>query len=44
VLEGGVIRDVGTHDQLVRRNELYRRLCEMQLVTVPEAGLPKRRR
>jgi len=43
VLEGGVIMDVGTHDQLVRRNELYRRLCDMQLVTVPEAG-PRRRR
>jgi ATP-binding cassette subfamily B protein len=42
VLEGGVVRDVGTHDELVRRNELYRRLCEMQLVTVPEAGRPKR--
>ena len=37
VLEGGVIRDVGTHDQLVRRNELYRRLCEAQLVAVGQA-------
>jgi ATP-binding cassette subfamily B protein len=37
VLEDGVIRDVGTHDQLVRRNELYRRLCEAQLVAVGQA-------
>jgi len=34
VLEGGAVRDVGTHDELVRRNELYRRLCEAQLVAV----------
>jgi ATP-binding cassette subfamily B protein len=37
VLEGGAIRDVGTHDELVRRNELYRRLCEAQLVAVGQA-------
>jgi ATP-binding cassette subfamily B protein len=37
VLEGGIVRDVGTHDELVRRNELYRRLCEAQLVAVGQA-------
>jgi ABC-type multidrug transport system fused ATPase/permease subunit len=25
---------VGSHDELIERNELYRRLCEMQLVSV----------
>ncbi len=34
VLSKGEIQDEGTHTQLVRRNELYRRLCEMQLVKV----------
>jgi ABC-type multidrug transport system fused ATPase/permease subunit len=34
VLEGGRIVDVGTHDELVLRNDLYRRLCEAQLVSV----------
>jgi ABC-type multidrug transport system fused ATPase/permease subunit len=34
VLDGGRIVDVGTHDELVVRNDLYRRLCEAQLVSV----------
>ena len=34
ILNEGRIEDIGSHDELVRRNELYRRLCEMQLVTV----------
>jgi ABC-type multidrug transport system fused ATPase/permease subunit len=34
VLNEGRIEDTGTHDELVERNELYRRLCEMQLVSV----------
>ena len=37
VLDGGRIVDVGTHDELVRRNDLYRRLCEAQLVAVGQA-------
>jgi ATP-binding cassette subfamily B multidrug efflux pump len=36
VLDHGEIQDSGTHDQLIKKNELYRRLCEMQLVDVPE--------
>jgi ABC-type multidrug transport system fused ATPase/permease subunit len=34
VLNEGRIEDVGSHNELVSRNELYRRLCEMQLVSV----------
>jgi ABC-type multidrug transport system fused ATPase/permease subunit len=34
VLEDGVIEDEGTHDQLIQRSSLYRKLCEMQLVDV----------
>ncbi len=34
VLHGGEIQAEGTHNQLVKKNELYRRLCEMQLVKV----------
>jgi ABC-type multidrug transport system fused ATPase/permease subunit len=34
VLFNGEIQAEGTHAQLVMRNELYRRLCEMQLVKV----------
>jgi len=33
-LHGGEIQAEGTHSQLIKRNELYRRLCEMQLVKV----------
>ncbi len=36
VLDGGRIRDIGSHEELVKRNELYRELCSMQLVSVPE--------
>jgi len=32
VLFNGEIQAQGTHAQLVRGNDLYRRLCEMQLV------------
>ncbi len=34
VLNEGRVEDVGSHDELVEKNELYRRLCEMQLVSV----------
>ena len=34
VLNEGRIEDVGSHDELLGRNELYRRLCNMQLVSV----------
>lgn len=34
VLNEGRIEDVGSHNELVDRNELYRRLCEMQLVSI----------
>jgi len=34
VLFNGEIQAEGTHAQLIRRNELYRRLCEMQLVKI----------
>ena len=37
VLEGGVLRDVGKHDELVRMNVLFRRLCEAELVAVGQA-------
>ena len=34
VLVDGEINDEGSHDELIQTNELYRRLCQMQLVTV----------
>ena len=34
VLHDGEIQAEGTHSQLIRKNPLYRRLCEMQLVSV----------
>ncbi len=34
LLNEGRIEDVGSHDELIERNELYRRLCEMQLVAI----------
>ena len=34
ILNEGRIEDVGSHDELIERNELYRRLCEMQLVAI----------
>jgi len=36
ILNEGRIDDVGSHDELIERNELYRKLCEMQLVSVEE--------
>jgi ABC-type multidrug transport system fused ATPase/permease subunit len=33
ILNEGQIRDTGTHNELVERNTLYSRLCEMQLVS-----------
>ncbi|PXX92803.1 ABC transporter ATP-binding protein [Marinobacter vulgaris] len=30
VLEAGILQDIGTHDDLVARNPLYRRLAELQ--------------
>ena len=35
VLNKGVIEDVGCHEELIERNALYKRLCQMQLVSVP---------
>jgi ATP-binding cassette subfamily B multidrug efflux pump len=35
VLNQGEVQAEGTHSQLIRKNELYRRLCEMQLVKLP---------
>lgn len=37
VLRDGHLDDVGTHDELARRNEFYRVLCESQLETDPAA-------
>jgi ATP-binding cassette subfamily B multidrug efflux pump len=34
LLEEGAIADEGTHEELIKRNSLYRELCEMQLVEV----------
>jgi len=36
VLDSGVIQDAGSHDELLEKNDLYRKLCEMQLVSVTE--------
>ncbi|MEX1248253.1 MAG: ABC transporter ATP-binding protein [Anaerolineales bacterium] len=30
VMQGGVVLDLGRHDELFTRNELYKRLCELQ--------------
>jgi ABC-type multidrug transport system fused ATPase/permease subunit len=35
VLSDGEVQAEGTHAQLIKSNELYRRLCEMQLVKAP---------
>jgi len=34
VLDGGLIVGEGPHDELVANNQMYRRLCEMQLVEI----------
>jgi ABC-type multidrug transport system fused ATPase/permease subunit len=34
VLYQGEVQAEGTHSQLIKKNELYRRLCEMQLVKI----------
>jgi len=34
VLDKGQIQDIGSHEELVKRNALYKRLCQMQLVSV----------
>jgi len=36
VLHAGVIQGTGSHDELLEKNDLYRKLCEMQLVSVAE--------
>lgn len=36
ILDEGQIQNQGTHEQLVQNNELYRKLSEMQLVSVGE--------
>ena len=38
VINQGRIVDVGTHDELVRREPLYARLAELQFVETPEAA------
>jgi ATP-binding cassette subfamily B protein len=38
VLIDGEINDEGSHDELIQTNELYRRLCQMQLVTVARSS------
>jgi len=35
VLDHGQVQDSGTHEYLEKNSELYRHLCEMQLVRVP---------
>jgi len=30
VMDGGFIKDVGTHDELLRRNEIYREIYSSQ--------------
>jgi len=37
VLDQGTIQDVGSHGELLERNDLYRKMCEMQLVSVSES-------
>jgi ABC-type multidrug transport system fused ATPase/permease subunit len=34
VLYNGEIQDEGSHDELLERNDLYKRLCNMQLVSL----------
>jgi subfamily B ATP-binding cassette protein MsbA len=34
LIDGGVIIDEGSHHELVKRSNLYRELCEMQLVEI----------
>ncbi|MFH2111443.1 MAG: ABC transporter ATP-binding protein [Candidatus Bathyarchaeota archaeon] len=36
VLDGGLIVGEGPHEELVENNEMYRRLCEMQLVEIQD--------
>jgi ATP-binding cassette subfamily B protein len=36
VLDHGTIQDVGSHDDLIERNDLYKKLCAMQLVSIAE--------
>ena len=38
VLNQGEIQDMSPHDELLQRKELYRRLCQMQLVTVARSS------
>jgi ATP-binding cassette subfamily B protein len=38
VMDRGRIVDVGTHEELVRRDPLYARLAELQFVETPEGG------
>jgi len=40
VLEDGMIREMGTHEELLRAGGAYRRLHELQFRDVPEAALP----
>ncbi len=37
VLEGGRVREIGTHDQLMHRDGIYRRLHELQFATAGSA-------
>mgnify|MGYP001119856201 CR=1 FL=1 len=36
VLDKGEIQDVGSHEELVERNALYCKLCQMQLLSLTD--------
>ncbi len=39
VLDGGQVLAAGPHDQLITESALYRRLCELQMLTAaPQPG------
>lgn len=38
VLDEGKIQGVGSHEELIERNELYNRLCKMQLVVIADSS------
>jgi ABC-type multidrug transport system fused ATPase/permease subunit len=37
ILAQGIIQDIDSHGELLGRNDLYRKICEMQLVSVAES-------
>jgi len=38
VLEDGVVAEQGTHEELLARQGIYRRLCELQFAAGPDAN------